>query len=212
MKQLRSERSFWPSFAAVVVIVIIIAAIRWSLAHPYGIHWDEALYMNEAWIDAQRLHYGMILKLGGRILLTGWGRPPAYRLLADPFLALFGLHTTTARLVSLACFALSSWFVYLAGCRVGSRAAGGFAVLVFCLSPEIVSASIFFSTDAPLYLAVSAMLYFLFASWGDQPESSSNWIGLGLAVGLGLVEDIICSDCAPGIAVLFSLRTPQGPG
>ena len=188
MEHSRSEDRLWPIFAVITLVVILAAAIRWSLGHPYGIHWDEALYINEAWVDAQRLHYGMILKLGGRILVKSLGRPPAYRLLADPFLALFGLHTTMARLVSLACFVLSSWFIYLAGRCVSSKLAGVFAVLLFCLSPEVVSASIFFGTDAPLYLATSAMLYYLFASWSVQPDSSGNWIGLGLAVGLGLLS------------------------
>src|ERR1700746_244060 len=156
MEQRRTERSFWPFFAAATVLVIILAAIRWSLAHPYGIHWDEAQYFNDVDLDVQRLRAGMLLRLGGRILVHSWGRPPAYRLLALPFLALLGFHTAIARLVSLACFGLSSWFTYAAARHVGSEVAGAFAALIFALSPEVVSASIFFSTDAPLYLATSA--------------------------------------------------------
>jgi len=188
VEQSRSETRFWLIFAAATATVILVAAIRWSLAHPYGIHWDEAGYINEAFMDAQRLHNGMLIRLGGRILLGSYGRPPAYRLLGDPFLAIFGITTTTARLVSLACFGLSSWFVYLATSQIGSRIAGAFAVLFFCLSPEVISASIFFGTDAPLYLATSAMLYYLFKSWSDPSGHSRNWIGLGLAVGLGFLS------------------------
>jgi 4-amino-4-deoxy-L-arabinose transferase-like glycosyltransferase len=182
------ERTLWPVLAAVTVAVIMLAAIRWSLDHPYGIHWDEAQYFNDIGIDVQRLRGWMLLKLGGRILIKSWGRPPAFRLVALPFLALFGFHTATARLVSLACFGLSAWFIYLATRRIGSRAAGAFAVLIFALSPEVISASIFFSTDTPLYLATSAMLYYLFASWSDTAEHSSHWIGLGLAIGLGFLS------------------------
>jgi len=188
MEQSRSETRFWLILAAVTVTVILVAAIRWSLAHPYGIHWDESGYINEALIDAQRLRNGMLLKLGWRILLGSGGRPPAYRLLGDPFLAVFGIATTTLRLVSLACFGLSSWCIYLATCRIGSRIAGAFAVLVFCLSPEVISASMFFGTDAPLYLATSSMLYYLFKSWTDSSEHSRNGIGLGLAIGLGFLS------------------------
>jgi 4-amino-4-deoxy-L-arabinose transferase-like glycosyltransferase len=184
MEQSRSEARFWSIFAAVTVAVILVAAIRWSLAHPYGIHWDEAEYLNNIWIDLQRLYQGNLHKLGGRILMS-WGKPPAYRLLALPFLALFGFHTTMARLVSLAAFGLSSWFIYLATRRIGSKMAGAFAVLIFSLSPEVVSASIFFGTDPPLYLATSAMLYYLFVHWSDSSERLSTWIGLGLAIGLG---------------------------
>jgi 4-amino-4-deoxy-L-arabinose transferase-like glycosyltransferase len=184
MEQPRSEGKFWPIFAILTVIIIMLAAIRWSLAHPYGIHWDEAEYLNNIWIDLQRLYRGNLLKLGGRILIS-WGKPPAYRLLALPFLALFGFHTTMARLVSLAAFGLSSWFIYLATRRIGSKMAGTFAVLIFSLSPEVVSASIFFGTDPPLYLATSAMLYYLFVHWSDPSERLSTWIGLGLAISLG---------------------------
>lgn len=182
------ERWYWFSFAAITVIVILIAAIFWSLAHPYGIHWDEAQYFNDAGLDVQRLLSGQLHKLGGRILLGSGGHPPAFRILALPFLALFGFHAMTARLVSLVCFGLSSWYTYLAASRIANRFAGAFAALIFALSPEVISASIFFSTDAPLYLATSAMLFYTFVCWRDGSEHPGNWIGLGLAVGLGFLS------------------------
>jgi 4-amino-4-deoxy-L-arabinose transferase-like glycosyltransferase len=188
MEQSSSEGRFWPVFAAITMVVIMIAAIRWSLAHPYGIHWDEAQYFDDIGIDVQRLRSGLLLRLGGRILVKSWGRPPAFRLLALPFLALFGFHTVTARLVSIACFALSGWFLYLATHRIAGRAAGAFAALFFALSPGVVSASIWFSTDTPLYLATSAMLYYLFVCWTDEAEHPRNWVGLGLAGALGLLS------------------------
>jgi hypothetical protein len=43
----------------------------------------------------------------------------------------------------------------------------------------------FFGTDAPLYLATSAMLYYLFVHWSSPTERWSTWVGLGLALGLG---------------------------
>jgi 4-amino-4-deoxy-L-arabinose transferase-like glycosyltransferase len=182
-----TERSSWPFFAAVAVSLIMLAAIRWSLAHPNGIHWDEAEYLDQVGIDVQRLWAGKLLTLGGRILIKTLGRPPAYRILVLPFLAAFGFHVVVARLVSLACFGLSSWFVYLATCRIGNRLAGAFAVLVFALSPEVVSASIVFGTDGPLYLATSAMLYYVFASWSNESARPRNWIGLGFSIGLGFL-------------------------
>ena len=188
MEQANTKVRFWQIFAAITMILLMAAAIRWSLAHPYGANWDEAYYLDLVAIDAQRLHAGMLLKLGGRLLIKSWGRPPANRLLAVPVLALFGFHTATARLVTLACFALTAWFIYVATKRIASQVAGAFAVLVFCLAPQVVSASIWFSSEGPLYLATSAMLYYLFVSWTDTSERSSNWIGLGLAMGLGLLS------------------------
>jgi 4-amino-4-deoxy-L-arabinose transferase-like glycosyltransferase len=178
---------FWPLFAAMTVMVIITAAIFWARAHPFGVHWDEALYLDEAGTDVQRLWAGKLLTLGGRILLKTFGRPPAYRILVLPFLAIFGFHVMVARLVSIGCFALSSWFVYLAARQVAGRTAGAFAALIFVLSPEVVAASITFGTDSSLYLATSAMLYYTFASWDEGASRQKNWIGLGIAIGLGLL-------------------------
>jgi 4-amino-4-deoxy-L-arabinose transferase-like glycosyltransferase len=185
--QSSSTRRLWLLFAAVVLTVLLAAALRWSLDHPYGVHWDESEYFNDVRIDVHRLQSGMLVKFAGRIMVKSWGRPPAFRILADPLLALFGFHTFTARLISLACFGFSIWFVYLLVKRVASQAAGALAALVFALSPEVVSASIFFGTDTSLYLATSAMLYFLAAIWSGKSERATNWIGLGLALGLGFL-------------------------
>jgi len=187
MEHSKSNGNLWPFLSAAAVLVILSAAIVWSHAHPFGIHWDEAEYLDQVGVDVQRLWAGRILTLGGRILIKTLGKPPAYRLLVLPFLAVFGFHAMVARLVSLACFALSSWFVYLATCRIGGRVAGAIAVFIFALSPEIVSASVFFGTDTSLYLATSAMLYYVFMAWSNDSKKSNHWIGLGLAVGLGFL-------------------------
>jgi Dolichyl-phosphate-mannose-protein mannosyltransferase len=185
-KPLRSLGIAWSSFAAVTLGVLVVAAIRWSLDHPFGIHWDEASYFNDIGGDAQRARGMMLHKLAGRILLGTQGHPPAFRIIALPFITLFGFHTTLARLVSMACFAFSSWFIFLATRRVASRAAAAFAVLIFCLSPEVVSASIFFGTDAPLYLATAATLYYVLVIWSHAGRPRA-WIGLGIAIGLGFL-------------------------
>jgi 4-amino-4-deoxy-L-arabinose transferase-like glycosyltransferase len=91
-------------------------------------------------------------------------------------------------MVSLACFALSSWYVFLAASRMGNRASGAIAMLVFCLAPEVVTASAFFGTDAPLYLATAAMLYYLLKALTGEKEDNHDWIALGLAIGLGFLS------------------------
>jgi 4-amino-4-deoxy-L-arabinose transferase-like glycosyltransferase len=179
---------FWQIVAVVTLTLIMAAAIRWSIDHPYGANYDETVYLDQVAIDTHLLVTGQLHKVVGRIAKPTWGRPPAYRFLAVPFLALFGFHSATARLLSLTCFALTAYFIYLTTRRIGSQAAGAFAVLVFSLSPQVVSASIWFSTEGPLYLATAAMLYYLCASRTDASERSHNWIGLGLAVALGFLS------------------------
>jgi len=186
MEESTGQSRYWTVFAFVTVSLILTAALFWALSHPFGIHWDEAEYINQSLVDTHRLQHGALYKLAGRILKSGV-RPPAYRVLALPFFVVFGFHTILARVVTLAWFALSSWFLFLATRRIAGPVAGALAVLVFCLSPEVIAASAFYSTEGPLYLATSAMFYFLFACWTETSDSARNWIGLGLAAGIGFV-------------------------
>jgi len=176
-------------FACLVVLAITIAAVRWILDHPYGIHWDEALYFNNALRDIHNLYSGGLRPLASILIGGDIRRPPANLLLALPFLVAFGFHTAVARLVTLACWAGSAWFIYLTTRRIANPTAGALAALVFCLSPEVISASIFFSTEGPFFLATSTMLYFVSSYWTDDSEPArSNWMGLGLAIGLGFLS------------------------
>jgi 4-amino-4-deoxy-L-arabinose transferase-like glycosyltransferase len=207
----KSNRSFWTLITAIPFIVIIVAAIRWSLDHPYGIYWDESIYFNEAAIDLQHLRSWMLVKLAGGIL-KAWARPPAYRLFALPFLALFGFHTVIPRLVTLACYSMSCWTIYLATRRIGSRVAGVFAVLFFSLCTEVVVSSTYFSTEGPLLLATAGMLYFLVAYWSEKAPYKGNWIGLGLAVGLGFLSKTSFALMAFPLLAFFSFNAyRKGP-
>lgn len=175
-------------FTALSLILILMAATRWIFDHPYAVHADEAAYINEVQLDAHRLLNGNLVRLAGRIILGDRNRPPAYRVLALPVLALVGFHTATARFVSLTLSGISLWFIYLTTRQFATYMAGAVAVLFFALSPEVVSASMLFSTEGPLFLATSATLYFLSPYWTHRSEYPVKWVGLGLAIGLGLLS------------------------
>jgi 4-amino-4-deoxy-L-arabinose transferase-like glycosyltransferase len=176
------------SFTAVLIVLILASAMRWILDHPYAIHWDEALYFNDSLWDIHNLHSGSLHNLGSILLGGDTYRPPAFRLLALPFFALFGFQTALARFVTLGCWLASACFIYLTTRRLASPVAAAVAVLVFCLSPEVISASIFFSTEGPFFLATSATLYFLSVFWDDGLEQQRGWIGLGCAIALGFLS------------------------
>jgi len=185
---IKLQERFWLVLSSTILFAILVAAVRWALGHPYAIHWDEAAYFDTVQLDLRRLTQGNLLRLAGRILLKDWGRPPAYRILSLPVFAVAGFHPFVARLVSLACFSVASWFVYKAAGRIASPVAGAISVLVFALSPEVLAASMFFGTDTSIYLATAATLYYVFACWTGDSELRSNWIGLGLALGLGFLS------------------------
>jgi 4-amino-4-deoxy-L-arabinose transferase-like glycosyltransferase len=186
----RPEERWWLLIAVISVTAVLAAAARWILYHPYGVNWDEAAYFNQALNNIRILHGRNIYHLVGMFLIGDPTRPPANRLLVLPFLILFGHSIAVARFVTVAFSGLSAWFLYSCVRRLSGSAAGIIAVLVFCLSSEVVLDSTYFSTEGPLFLATAAMLYFLFAGWNGEQEHKSNWIGLGLAVGLGLLSKL----------------------
>ncbi len=210
------EERFWLVLLGFTAVVIVVASALWIHDHPYAVQWDEASYFNLSVLNLGRLHSGNLRQTVGVILGSGdSSRPPAYRILVLPFLWLFGPNLAAARLLSLLLSGASAGFLYAATCRVAGRAAGAFALLIFLLSPEVVAASIFFSTEAPFYLATAAMLYFIFTLWSDGRETPVRWIGLGLAVGLGFLSKTSFIMIA-GPLLLFVLidslrRKPHSP-
>jgi len=186
-EQTLSNEHSWLWLMGVLLFPLVVAAVHWMLDHPYGIHWDEALYFNNLLRDLHNLHSGSFRQIGSILIGGDVRRPPANLLLALPFVATFGFHTVIPRLVTLACCGVSGWFVYLTTRRMGGRAAAALAVLIFCLSPEVVSASIFFSTEGPFFIATAGMLYFASFYWSDEVQRPRVWIGLGAAIGLGLL-------------------------
>ena len=183
----RTER-WWVSIALVCMTIIVLSAVRWILDHPYGVYWDEALYFDQALNNLRILHSGNLRHIGGLILIGDPMRPPAYRLIVLPFLAAFGSKIAVARFLTLTFATVSAFLIYLCGRRLAGRRAGVIAMLVFYLSSEVVGDSICFTTEGPLFMATAAVLYFLFAIWSDEASYKRNWVGLGCAVGLGLLS------------------------
>ena len=209
-EQPKSQERSWLLLAGFLLLSVMVAAARWILDHPYGIHWDEALYFNNVLRDIHNLHSGSLRQLGSILIGGDIRRPPASLLMALPFLALFGFHTAAARFVTLACWLASAWFIYLTNRRLGTAAAAAVAVLVFCLAPEVISASIFFSSEGPLFLATSMMLFFLSCYWTDGAVHPNNWIGLGFAIGLGVLSKttfVLIAIPALAASLFFSRRS-----
>ena len=205
----KPEDQLWLWLTWLFVISAFLAATRWIFDHPFAIHWDEALYFDNVLRDIHDLHSGSLRQFASIFVGGDIRRPPANLLLALPFLAVFGFHAAVARLVTLACWGVSGWITYLTTRRIGSPAAGAIAVLIFCLSPEVISASIFFSTEGPFFLAISAMFYFASFYWGDELERPRTWIGLGLAIGLGILAKttfVLIAGPALAASFYYSLR------
>ena len=180
-----NRRIGWVIAAILTTALILIGCLAWIQDHPYGTSWDESLYFNEVITDLQTFRNSGVAGLARSIVVADPYRPPAYRVLAVPFLLVTDFSPTVARLISLSFLVVTLALVFLATRRVAGTAAGVVALIFLALSPIIIYPSMTFGTEYPLFLAIAAMLYFLFREWTSDKSSNFNWIGLGLALGLG---------------------------
>ena len=185
MKDSSSLGKYWIGVTLLIIIVIFAASLLWIKAHPFPIGWDEAEYFNLLHYDRTAFCKGGILGAVKTLLFKDRSRPAAYRIFALPISLLCEADPKIIRLLSLLFGGISLLFIYLSGKTIAGFKAGALATLLVSLCPTIILASMRFGTEFPLYLAVSAMMYFLFRNIREKEIKFFNWMGLGLALGLG---------------------------
>ncbi|MEM8614308.1 MAG: glycosyltransferase family 39 protein, partial [Cyanobacteria bacterium P01_H01_bin.105] len=145
--------------------------------------------------------------LAKAILRRDRARPPAYRILILPITALVGAHPWVLRLCSWGAFACTLWLMYLTGKRLRDRATGGFVVCFLLTCPILIGPNMRFYVDYALYLAIAGTLYFLFCQWDNRKYLPSQWIGLGLFLGLGaMAKPTIVFIVGPMLLLTMLLR------
>jgi 4-amino-4-deoxy-L-arabinose transferase-like glycosyltransferase len=192
------RREFWIALAFLTLSTISIAAVFWIFAHSYGTNWDETQSINRVYRDAQSFQRGGVLELIRVLLREDRSRPSAFRILVLPVTLFFGVSPTILRILSLMFLWVTFLFTYLAGKRIAGSMAGGFTVAFLAICPILIEANMRFYVDYPLYLAIAAMLYFLFLDWNSDQPVAYSWMGLGIAMGLGgLAKPTIVFIAAP---------------
>lgn len=195
------KRNYWLVLAIAIFILVTFAAFAWMRENPQANDWDEALYFNQVMGDVHLVKSGGLYKIARAFLIQDKERPPAYRILAVPFTFIFGFSPTVVRLVSFGFFTVSLIFVFLATKCIGGIRAGAFAVIFLCLCPGIIWPVMVFGTEYPFFLAIAAMLYFLFVNWDTERELKYSWIGLGVSLGIGAIAK--ATFLVIGLPVLF---------
>lgn len=127
-----------------------------------------------------------------------WSKYPALAYYSKPPLIawvnmasswLMGDHEVVIRLNAILCGLLSSWFIYRLGVAVlASQRKAFLAVLLLNCLPFFWIHSLFFTTDSLLMVTWSAALYFFYQAW--QTDQGKYWLGLGFALGLGLLAKL----------------------
>lgn len=126
--------------------------------------------------------------------LTGWLIAASTALLGD---SVFGVRALLIPLTLLA-----AWFFYRYGASMGGRTTGLLCVLALAVLPFFSVSGVLMTPDAPMIVAWAAALYYFKRSLIDgEPKA---FLGLGLAMGLGLLAKYAIALLAPA-ALVFML-------
>ena len=156
----------------------------------YGFHRDELAVLD----DARQLAWGYV------------AYPPLTPFLAHVSMQLFGETTFGYRLPSALCQALATLLAGLIARELGGgRHAQSIAAFAIACVPFSMLAGSMLQYTSPDYLwwVLSAWIVLKLANGGDRRW----WLGLGLAIGLGMMTRYTMLFCAAGIVVAV-LATP----
>jgi 4-amino-4-deoxy-L-arabinose transferase-like glycosyltransferase len=184
----KSEGLCWPLLALVTVALLTAASLVWNFEHPFGFNWDESVYFDEMQTDISQFHTHGVLGLAKTWLVGDSLRPPAYRVFAFPFAVLLGPSPFVLRSVAILFHIFTLVFIYFGICRISSRDAAAFSVILLALCPDFIFFGTVFYNEYALYLAAAGMCYFIFRSWNQPAGSLVNCLGLGIFLGIGALS------------------------
>src|SRR5688572_15844028 len=202
-------------FAALAVVATVLAAALWAVDHPTAAHYDEAIYFRTLLEDEQRLDARGVRGLAGGYLREDPFRPPGYRFFALPAVLLFGVDVVALRMTWIVWFAVVLALVFAAVRRLsGSVAGGALAAALVALSPQIVSGTVYFGTEIPMYLVTALTLYFL-ARTANETEAGKvaklTLFGLGFSFALGALTKATYVAVAGPLVLLVLIMRWRGP-
>lgn len=152
-----------------------------------GLHVDEAQY----WWWSQSLQAGYFSK------------PPLIAVLIAASTGLAGDGVLGVRLLAMACWPAAGAVLWALGRDMAGERAGRWAALVWLATPLAGLLGLVATTDAPLVLAWALGLWALWR--GVVRGSRWAWLGLGTAVGCGLLAKYTMAAFLPGAAA-WALR------
>ena len=178
-------RSFWFWIAAIASVRIIGLVFA-----DGGIGPDEAQY----WTWAQDPAFGYFSK------------PPVIAWIIAVTTGLFGDGEWAVRLAAPLLHAGSATFIYLAADRLFTRCTAMFAGLGWLTLPGVSVSSFLITTDAPLILFWSGALFTLTRLVTTEKPAASDYIWLGVFLGLGLLSKyaMLYFPAAAAVTCIFS--------
>ncbi len=218
----------------VVLAVVVVAGTQacnaiWAFANPAPHHWDNADYLDQAYADSWAYRFGGpeydpehhpgVRRFGwvgvwDSILHRDVQRPPGYRVVSLPFVYLQTAVLPTLRAVSLAVFWATLYVIYRTGRAalpgpVGV-AAGALSAALVAVYLEVGWSVRVYGTEYTLYLAVAAMLLCVARATRPAGLTHGTWVGLGLALGLGVLSKLSFLMLAAPVGALAGVLVLTG--
>ncbi|TVQ38325.1 MAG: glycosyltransferase [Wenzhouxiangella sp.] len=183
----------------------VIPRVRWHLA-ALGLFAYvlvlRMLYMGQVELIPDEMYYWMYSQ---HLALSYLDHPPLVGWLIAAGTALFGDTIFGVRAMLIPLSLMGAWYFYRYGATMGGRTAGLLCVLAVAVVPFFTVSGVLMTPDAPMIVAwVAALYYFKRALIDDEPTA---FLGLGLAMGLGLLAKYTIALLAPA-ALLFMLIDP----
>ncbi len=180
----------------------VIPRVRWHLA-AIGLFAYvlvlRMLYMGQVELIPDEMYYWMYSQ---HLALSYLDHPPLVGWLIAAGTHLFGDTVFGVRAMLIPLSLLGAWYFYCYGATMGGRTAGLLCVMAVAVVPFFTVSGVLMTPDAPMIVAwVAALYYFKRALIDDQPGA---FLGLGLAMGLGLLAKYTIALLAPA-AFIFML-------
>ena len=171
------------------ILAVTMLRVFWLAHDPYPLYGDEAQY----WTWAQALDWGYASK------------PPLIAWLIAATTSLLGDTEFGVRAAAPVCHALIALIVTELGRRLFDARTGAWSGALYVSLPAVSLSSGLMSTDVPLLLfwAIGLLTF----TTALEPGHRRRWIGVGLALGLGMLSKYAMATFVPSAALYLALSS-----
>ena len=175
------------------ILAVTLMRVLWLAREPYPLYGDEAQY----WTWAQALDWGY------------YSKPPLIAWLIAATTKLIGDNEFGVRVAAPICHAVIALIISELGRRRFDARTGAWSGALYVTLPAVSLSSMLMSTDLPLLLFWAIGVLCL--ARAVEPGRHRAWIGVGLALGLGLLSKYTMAAFVP-CAALYLAASPQHRG
>ncbi|HUA52006.1 MAG TPA: glycosyltransferase family 39 protein [Candidatus Sulfotelmatobacter sp.] len=175
------------SRAAMFILALTVFRLMWLARAPYPLYGDEAQY----WTWAQALDWGYVSK------------PPLIAWLIGITTSLVGDNEFGVRVASPICHAVTALMIAELGRRLYDARTGAWSGVLYASLPAVSVSAMLISTDVPLMLFWTMGVLFLKRAL--DPGGQRWWIGVGVALGLGLLSKYAMAMFVPSAGLYLAL-------